>query len=238
MRLVPLALPTTLALVAALAYPAAAQSDYTDEEGAYLSFDEFSLRWADGLAGAEVSGQAGWRFGNGFDVGLKAEYGAYGYGQSTYDASGWSIGATAGYAYRPSPRTVARVAGEVTYGRSGQTPGEVVVQDPLSYRITWLGAGAQATLGRDVPLVGSVGVRPTVGAHAAARQSLVREVQGFDLSPGSDQVRIGVGLHLEMPVTFRLFGTDAALVPGYRLPLGGTGLGVESGPSLGLRVNF
>ena len=63
------------ALLVVLALPATAQSQFSEEEGAFLTFEEFTLQRAgsDGWNGGGEVG-VGWRFGNGADVAIDVTF--------------------------------------------------------------------------------------------------------------------------------------------------------------------
>ena len=96
-------------------------------------------------------------------------------------------------------------------------------------------------MSRPVRLLGSVRVHPTLGGYVAARTYLQYEDSVYpNFSPPD---RAGVGLHLGLPLSFRLFGQDVAVasyaqVP-VQVPVTGEFRGL-SGPygGGGLRLNF
>ncbi|MAQ93196.1 MAG: hypothetical protein CMM84_06690 [Rhodothermaceae bacterium] len=226
------------ALLVVLALPATAQSQFSEEEGAFLTFEEFTLQRAgsDGWNGGGEVG-VGWRFGNGADVALTGSYSALGLGSDQREGSSWSLGLASGYTLRPAPRTVARVQGLVAYRSQGATFQETQQQPFVDYDGAAVGLDLSATVGYDVPVAGSFSVRPTVGVFGQANQLLSIESSGVQgsLREAGDW-RTNLGLQVEAPVTFRLFGTDAAIVPAYRSSR--VGNWPVSGGTLGFRINF
>lgn len=227
-----------LPLLIVLALPAAAQSQFSEDEGAFLTFEEFSLQRS-GSGGWNGGGElgVGWRFGNGADVALNGSYSALGLGSDQREGGSWSLGLASGYTLRPAPQTVARVQGLVTYKTQGATFQETPQQPFIDYDASTLGLDLSATVGYDVPVAGSFSVRPTVGVFGEATQLLSFDsagIQGARREAGD--WRTNLGLQVEAPITFRLFGTDAALVPTYRSSM--VGNRPVSGGTLGLRINF
>ena len=227
-----------LSLLIVLTLPATAQSQFSEEEGAFITFEEFTLERTgsnEWNGGGEVG--VGWRFGNGADVALTGSYTTLGIGSDQREGGSWSLGLASGYTLRPAPRTVARVQGRVAYKSQGATFQETPQQAFVDYDTSTLGLDLSATVGYDVPVAGSFSVRPTVGVFGQANQLLSLDsagIQGALREPGD--WRTNLGLQVEAPVSFRLFGTDAAIVPAYRSSM--IGNWPVSGGTLGLRINF
>jgi hypothetical protein len=216
---------------------ASAQSQYAKGEGTYLSLGHLKL-WGGngGLSAFELGGEVGRRLGNGVDVGLIGSYGTYGLRSDTYGTTGWSAGVTAGLT-RPAPLgTVARLQGLVAYGRvDGTYPAEDA--PALRYDRSSLTGDVSATLGKEIPIVGSVRLQPAVGLYGRAAGTVgIGADDSFEQRPGP---QFDAGLQVELPVRFRLFGTDAALVTGVRRSLVPGEVSMRSTiPTVGLRINF
>lgn len=217
-----------------LAAPAWSQSQFADGEGTYITFDEFRLSSSGGVVDRfEVGGEVGRRLGNGVDVGVVGSYG-------TYDRrigsprSGWSLGATAGIT-RPAPLGAqARVRGLVAY-TAHSFPNTAT--DGSTFGWTSATGDLTATLARTVPVVGSVKLQPTVGMYGRVDQML--SVNASDTFQRRDGPVFDVGVQFELPVRFRLFGTDVALSPAVRYSIvNGLFPGRQSMGSGLLRVNF
>ncbi len=226
-----------LALLAVVALPATAQSQFSDESGIFLTFDEFRLQRVGGGSGGEGQVGVGYRFGNGADVALHGGYGIGGLGDDSQDHSLWSLGGVAGYSVRPADRTLARVEGGVTYARFSTTFQESATRPFLAYDGSSLQFDASATVGRDLPIAGTLAVRPTVGVYGQARRFLTFEGSDNVAALATGDWRHDLGLHVEAPITFRLLGTTAAVVPALRRSLGGNGVPAQGG-TLGFRLNF
>ncbi|WP_412068540.1 hypothetical protein [Rubrivirga sp. IMCC43871] len=209
-----------------LAAPAGAQSQFADGEGLYLSFDEFRVRHAGGqFQGIDLGGEVGRRLGNGIDVGLVGSYTAYG-----NRGSGWSAGVSAGLT-RPAPLgTTGRVRGLVSYGSTS-------IPSPSAFDRSYGTGDVSATLARTVPVVGSIKLQPTVGVYGRVTQLL--SVGSEDVRPRRDSPYFDTGLQVELPIQFRLFGTDVALAPAVRYSIanGWRPAHIGSAGSL-LRINF
>ncbi len=229
MRLVP-----ALALAALLASPALAQTQYADSSGGFVSLNGLTFRNSDLQA---VDGTLGYRFSNGVDFGLRYERSVYGFENSAAHQFGPVLGITRPLGAGFSGRAEATVqystySSRRTIGFDGQPT------DPFDIRVRDLSESVSATVSRRVPLVGSLALRPAVGGYAAARHNLTFDYPGYpDLQP---RTQIGFGLQVEVPITFRLFGQDAAIVPGGRIPLTLTSAGIEDATYVGggLRLNF
>ena len=224
------ALAVLLAL--ALSLPVAAQSQFADSAGTYVSVGGFPVAWGGSNVGLRLgtSVEVGRRFGNGVDAGLIGSYEAYG-----TRAEAWSVGATGGLT-RPAPLgTVARLQATALY-RSGDYDSADV-----SYGQTSVLGDVSATVGRSVPVVGSFRLQPTVGVFARVDQALTFRSEGFDpaIEPSFRPYAL-TGVQLELPLTFRLFGADATFAPGLRMGVGSRGWGrYASGvPGGAFRLNF
>ena len=213
-----------------LALPAAAQSQFADSAGTYLSVDGPAVGWGGSGVGLVLGTQVevGRRFGNGLDAGLTGSYVAYG-----ERARFWSVGVTGGLT-RPAPAgTVARLQAAAAYG------GRAYDSDALAYSQTGASVDLSATLGRSIPVAGSVRVRPTVGVFATAGQPISFAVDRPQFAEDGFRTFVTTGLQVELPVTFRLFGADAAFVPAVRFGLtGGPSPGFGGVPGGGFRLNF
>ena len=201
-----LALPALLGLLAAL--PASAQSQFADSAGTYVAVDGFPVAYGGSGLGLRLgtSVEVGRRFGNGFDAGLTGSYVASG-----TRTTEWSVGVTGGVA-RPAPfGTVARLQATATYGATAYD------YDGRSFDRSGLGGDVSATLSRSIPIAGSVRIQPTVGVFATVGQTLAFD--GTGVSDPLPEAFTRMGLQVELPITFRLFGADAAFVPGVRIGL-------------------
>ena len=226
-----------LDLLFGLAPCAVAQSQFTEEKGAFLTFDEFTFQNRGSVWGGGGKVGAGWRFGNGADIALRGGYSANGLGDADVDGRGWSLGATTGYTIRPRARTIARVQGTVAYGRAVATFNETATRDYFDYAYSSFATDVSATLGYQVPLAGSLGLQPTIGVYGQADQLLsVETTPTLGGIRAAGDWRTSLGLHLAAPLTFRLLGHDAAVVPSLRYSLGGDA--PVRGGTLGFRLNF
>ena len=236
-----------LALALASAAPLAAQTQLADGAGAYVGLHSLSF-------GSElqfgVDATVGRRYQSGLDVGLRA--GTRRYGRGSYRTV--QVSPSLGYTGSLGGGTLGRVQARADYASAsrtiqsiGTTPsGEVKASsDRSSARLA--GLDLSASVSRPVRLAGSLRVHPTVGGYATA-------VRAFDVRPFADgalrnglngsETAYGLGVELALPVSFRLFGADAAVVPTARLQLAGDALrlqqaaGLEPAGGLGFRLNF
>lgn len=76
-----------------------------------------------------------------------------------------------------------------------------------------------ASVSRPIRLIGSVRLRPTLSVYgwAAIRRESIDGPRaiGYSGVPASN-----VGLHVELPLSFRLFGRDVSVAPAVRFPFG------------------
>ena len=228
---------SALLLALLIVAPSSAQTHLADGEGLYVGVRDVQVRTEDGkLAGFGVSGELGRRFASGLDVGLVGSLGRYGFDSSTTDGAAWSLGGKVGLT-RPAPfGTFTRLEALATVSNSRSA--FLVEGSPESYRYGRVGADLEALVGRTVPVVGSVAFQPAVGAYAAAwRATSIETSDHFDaLNPREGAVE--AGLAFELPVRFRVFGTDAAVVPAGRLSVLNPYDLVTPQTGVTLRVNF
>ena len=226
-----------------MAVPALAQSQYATGRGAYLALETLSfarggLQQLDGTVGARLAG--------GVDVGVRLghESAGSGYGPA------FSIGPVAGISRPLGNGLEGRIEGAIRYSTlSGNSP--TIDPAPGSstlYNLKTITEDVTATVSRSVRIVGSVRIRPAVGVYATAIQTPASN----DLAQaGTPTGR--AGLHLHIPVSFRLLGADVAwapavfrltIVPNARLQgVNDQGYyeqvaGMEAFGGTGLRVNF
>jgi hypothetical protein len=220
-----------------LAPLASAQSQYGEGDGTYVSLGTLKL-WGGngGISGVELGGEVGQRLGDGVDVGLIGSYGTFGLRSDEYGTTSWSAGVTAGLT-RPAPLgTVARLQGLALYG---STDGTYPDSDapPLRYDRSVAVGDVSATLGKEIPVIGSVRLQPTVGLYGRAVGTV--DIGADDSFEQRPPARLDAGLQFELPVRFRLFGADVALVTGVRRSLvSGDGSTRPVIPTAGLRINF
>ncbi len=230
MRFVPI-----LALAAHLASPALAQTQYADSSGGFVSLNALTFS-SSGIQA--IDGTLGYRFSNGADLGLR--YGTTDYGaDASFHRFGPVVGITRPLGSGFSGRAEATVQfSTFSARRSVGFDGHAI--EPFNIRSRGLFESVSTTVSRRVPLVGSLALRPAIGGYAAARQRLMLEYPGLPYELA--RTAVSAGLQVEIPLTFRLFGQDAAVVPGGRLPLvstrGAFGLSDATYLSGGLRLNF
>ena len=217
------------ALIAAT--PALAQTQYADSSGTFLAFNGLGLQ-----PGIEIDATAGQRLGRGFDAGFRVGYRQY---ESAFsDQYGFTAGPVVGLTKALGSGFSGRVEGAFLhtsyrgdFSTRSNFSSERFARQALVQDLT-------ATISHPVRVVGSLRLRPTVGLYATATQSLSveRPAQYGSLSRGP---WLQEGVHLELPLTFRLFGQDAAIAPVFRINLGYDNLGTSAPYSGGgLRLNF
>lgn len=219
------------ALILLASVPALAQSQYASGPGAFvnlysLGYSSTGRPWARGTVGYRLSDHA--------DVGLWVGYKAGEWGRNV------SVGPTVGLTQQIGRDWSARLEASARYGsvrldgepygrESGMTTSSTTVSEDLT-----------ATVGRPLPLPGSFQMRPTIGVYATGRQALSLDA-ALERTP-TVQEYAQVGLHLELPITFRILGTESAVTTAVRIGLAGEGTttpgeyGAYSG--MGLRVNL
>ena len=237
--------PSLLLVLCALAAPVgSAQSLYTARTGVYAGLDLFPRTASLNAAGGsyDVSGAAGYRFGDGFDLGLgvrvrREAMGAFG----DVPARAYRtlvVGPQVGYAHRFGPRAGVRLEGafEATF-----TGGD-------GYRgFHGLGADLSASVFSEVPVTRYVRAYPSVGVFAEGeRYSLgVRRDAALrlrELGSSDYHLRHGqgsFGLQAALPIAARVFGLDWVLEP--RLRYGTREFdygGYWPQMDLGMKVNF
>ncbi|HEX8299558.1 MAG TPA: hypothetical protein VF594_10410 [Rubricoccaceae bacterium] len=228
-------LVSALALAATLASSALAQTQYADSSGGYVALNGIAFN-SDIVLGLDAT--AGYRFSTGADVGFRLGREKYGTSEA------FITGPTAGFARPIGSGWTGRVEGSVQYTTSNGSfvtyPEEAPEGVPSSYRFRDVREDITVTVSRPLRLAGSFRLRPTIGLFAAGRQGLTASYTGAGFAGRSDSYATGV--HLEIPLTFRVFGQDAAWVTTGRFALTGRdnrgGLSDRSYAGGGLRLNF
>ena len=226
-------LVSALALAATLATPALAQTQYADSSGGYVALNSVSFGGQDVLG---LNATIGYRFSAGADVGFQLGREKYGSSES------FVAGPTAGFSRRIGSGWTGRVEGSVQYitlnGSTRIYSEEAPGGASDVYRIRDLREDVTVTASRPLRLAGSFSIRPTLGLFATGRQGLTADYSGT--AGRSDSYAAGV--HLELPLTFKVFGRDAAWVTARRFAVAGSNAllgsdrrGYAGG---GLRLNF
>lgn len=222
----------SLALAALVSSGASAQTQYADSSGGFVALHQLSF----GSGGTRsVDATVGRRLGGGFDAGLRLGYSDYGVG------SGISGGPVVGITRPVGRGFVGRIEGAVRYASSSTVIRSSSPFGGEPYALRSLSEDVTATIARPVRIVGSLRLRPTLGLYASAGQRLTLEAP--ERFQGSPTARSAGGVHIELPLTFRLFGQDAAFSAVGRVRLVGDPL---NGPTSvepayaggGLRLNF
>ncbi len=221
-RLVP------VALLALAVSPAIAQTQYADSAGVYVSLIDVSV----GRVGS-FEGEAGVRLPGGVDLGLALRTSA-GNGFRSFRA-GPVVGITRAVGSGFIARATA-TAQYVAFSHTARASNTGLFVDPYDYSVSEIREDVSATLGRRIPIVGSVAFQPAIGAYAVAlqrikidRPSAALPVEGEDYS---------LGVQFEIPITFRMFGLDAAIAPVTRFSLRGSPYLEQTTPGVGYRLNF
>ena len=219
-----------LALAVLFTTPALAQTQYADSSGVYVGLSQFASE-----------GTVGYRFGSGLDAGVRARY----FGRET--SRRVSGGPVVGLSRPLGSGFVGRVEGAVLYeygsgfGRTVFSGG--TAQNLSPYRFERLTEDVTATVSRSLGVVGSLRIRPTLGVYANRTQQLADDyperIGVVDTSGGS------AGVHVEFPLTFRVFGLDVAYVAAGRIAVAGRGAyggldldAMRPYAGSGLRLNF
>ena len=228
------------ALVAALSSAPSAQTQFADSAGVYVSLHDIRLHGAEGSVGYRTSG--------GFDYGLRyrrftQDYESRGVRLASVEGELTSvrtfrIGPELGYTRQLSDRIVGRVSASVLYSSSRITLVDSPEPDVTRYRgysTQNLASNLTATVARRVPVVGSFQIQPTAGLFVETRRTLYSD---FSAGGAFPQGRAAAGLHLELPISFRLLGQDVTLSPHGQVPLVGPNFYDQAYAGGGLRVNF
>ena len=240
-----------LATLLALALPASAQTDLADGAGGYVAIQELSFGSGGGYLGVSGDVTLGWRRASGLDYGLRVGGGkdeSFGSG-SVERWSGFSAGPALGYTRALGRSLLGRVEGAALYRTSSYSAsGEADVYDADPNVIGTAGgqtaesrslAGSvTAAVSRPVRLVGSVRLHPTLGGFASASAPLHYENSSHPaFAPSAEAV---AGVHVGLPLSFRLFGQDVAVVSHARIALAGGARWDRTGTYAGggLRLNF
>ncbi len=223
-------LAAALAVLASV--PALAQTQYADSSGGFASLNEITLS-GDGLQG--LDGTVGYRFSNGTDLGLRIGY------ASGFNYDGTRLGVITGVTRSVGAGFTGRLEGTVEYLTTGGVRSTFsdagVFQNAFDYRFRSVREDVSATVGRRVPLLRSLALMPSVGGYAVARQLVSAEYPAGTFQV--DGSTIAAGVQGELPLTFRLFGKDAAIAVFNRFGLtGARTLGTDIPSGGRLRVNF
>ncbi|HEX8386215.1 MAG TPA: hypothetical protein VF576_08530 [Rubricoccaceae bacterium] len=225
---------SALALATCLCGPSAAQTNYADSTGYFVSVRDFSVLAEDRYALDAVVGR---RLSPALDVGVRVQHAQRGDLFGPYSVR-TSVGLGGGLT-RPLGRGVSgRVEAAALYTRRRSTSFWVEPGGTQGTDVTLvdhdLAGDVVATVSRGFRLVGSVRARPTAGVYGDAEVYLDRtqtpaSVPGFFTGSRSVRPYLEGGLHAELPVTFRVFGQEAAVVPYTRLRLADSFGAVGSG---------
>ena len=226
MRVLPFVLFATLSL------PSVAQTQFADSSGGYLSLRNLGTSGGDGFF---ADGTVGYRFADGTDVGLRVGTLAF--------ADGLTIGPTAGRTWAGPRLTRLRVEGAALYQSQSRFLEGNTIDGFETYDRRDLSGDITATASRSLRLLGSLRVAPTLGVFGVAEQSLSYSAPTRISRPSS--TRAAAGLHFEVPLSFRLFGTTATVSATSRFALARTRDYSLFGPDLqrtyagaGFRLNF
>ena len=219
---------TLCALVALSASSSPAQSQYADSTGVYVGLGQFASE-----------GKVGYRFGSGLDAGVRARY--FGRESNRRVSGGPVVGLSRPLSYG----FAGRVEGAILYER-GSGYAETVfsggsAQNLSPFRFEVLTGDVTATLSRSIGIAGSLRIQPTLGVYANRTQQLAADYsEQFEAVDRSSE---SAGVHIEFPLTFRVFGRDVAYVAAGRIALMGRGAyggldAMKPYAGSGIRLNF
>ena len=239
----------TLAFAFALASPLAAQTQLADSAGTYVGLDALSFGSDQQFS---IDATVGRRYQSGLDVGLRAATSQFRGGRYRAVHVSPSVGYTRPLAAGALGRVEARAEyASVVYNslRTSTLPdgGLQATASNLSARV--VGLDLAASVSRPVRLAGSVRVHPTVGGYATAVRAFDVRLPadgfaGYGLDAGNARSAYGLGVEAALPISFRLLGADAAIVPRARFQLSGDALRVQRAAglnpegSVSFRLNF
>ena len=222
-------------LVALTALPALAQSNHADSSGVFVAVQRLSVGAAVSFFSERgVDATLGYRFGNGVDAGLRVAR------RSGFAATTVSVAPTAGVTRLLGRGAAARVEGTVRGSRSVVSSDVFVDGNGTAtfgdVRLRSIEVDLTATLSQTVRLGGSMRLRPTAGVFGRTVSTQ------FDLEALASGTSADAGVHLSLPLSFRLFGADVTVAPTVRL-VATDGFRVEPASASafaggGLRLNF
>lgn len=245
------------AVLVALSAAPSAQTHLADSTGTFVGLQRLSLKLplqtepGDTYA-IDVDGVVGRRYASGLDVGLRmaAQRGSF--------ARTFRLAPTVGYTRPLALGVLARVEGVAEYASASAN--EITGTDAQGFPTAgWYGFRAltgdvTATVSRPVRVLGSIRLHPTVGGYATAirafdvqdpaAQPSPAGLNALGVLPDGDQQVSGTGYEMSLPLTFRLFGRSAALVPRARIQTSGDAyalrrsLGADPLREVSFRLNF
>ena len=204
MRLVP-ALALAVFLTSAIASPALAQTQYADSSGGFVVLH--GLAFGTSSYTRFIDASVGYRFTSGLDASLRvASRGSLG----STTALGPTVGITrplgAGFMARVEGSVLAsQSSGYVHFSADGSTS-----ELPVRVQHRALRTDVTATVMHSVRLLGSLRMHPTLGLYVRTGTERVT----FDGTPADrdapfDEAR--AGMHVALPLSFRLFGQTASV---------------------------
>ncbi len=191
------------ALVLLASVPALAQSQYSADRGAYVALEILASAAA---GSSRQTRTVGARLAGGVDVGLRLgfEGSGSGYGRA------FSGGPVAGMSRPLGNGLEGRVEGALRYSTlSGSAPTDNPSPGLRTvFNLKTVTEDITATVSRPFRIAGSVRIRPAFGVYATAIQTLDSDVNAHAGTPTGR-----AGLHLHLPVSFRLLGADVVWAP-------------------------
>ena len=212
----------------ALSAPALAQSQYAAGRGAFVSIASVGYSSTDRPWG---EGSVGYRFSDRIDASLHAGY------KTGEFRSSWAVGPTLGLTQPLGNDWVVRTEASVQLASDSRDR----AQDGVTSVIASAAQDLTVTAGRRLPLTGSLWMRPSVGLYGTARQRTGGNAPADAFSELAEYAQAGV--HVEFPVAFRVFSTDAAVTLAQRWRVAGEPGFTEPGEGsaytgVGLRANL
>lgn len=240
MRLVPVLVFATL-----LTAPAFAQTQYADSSGGFIALYGLTLGQSGGVNQRAVDAAIGYRFASGTDASLRA---VRRIGFSTTTALGTTVGTTRPIGAGFSARLEGSVLASQTTGTTRSAADGTLLDAPIPVRIRALRGDVTASVSRPLRLVGSLRLHPTLGLYVRTGTERVT----LDGEPADRFVPFAesrAGVHVALPLSFRLFGQTASVEAAMRFaPSHGFSFEVPGDASFspgggayaggGLRMNF
>ena len=229
----------TAALLAVLAPAPSAQTQFADSAGVYVALHGVSIY--------NRAASVGYRLPSGFDYGVqfnRFDVDRQSPGLELIEGrfvsnSAFQIGPEVGYTRALSDRVTGRISASVLYTSSRATQLTTLEPDRTrysSYSAQSLASNLTAAVSRQVRVAGSFRVQPTVGVFAETRRSVY---SNFPLvGERGPQSQASAGIHLELPLSFRLLGQDVTFAPHAQVPLVGPDFNNRTYAGGGFRVNF
>lgn len=204
------------ALAALVSAPALAQTQYADSSGGFVVLHSLSFGQSGASVQRAIDAGVGYRFASGVDASLRVARRSSGFGSAT------ALGPTVGMTRPLGAGFTGRLEGSVLASRTSASYrgyGDVVSGQPVDVQVRSLRADLTASVSRPVRLVGSLRLHPTLGVFArTGTERVTFDGEPADRAEPFPEAR--TGLHVALPLSFRLFGQTASVEAATRFAVG------------------